>query len=853
MSTPGLYRSYLLLLCLTITVLSTFPVFALDPQKTIAQYGHTVWLRQNGLPANAVNVSLQAKDGYIYFGTSAGLFRFDGVNFNKIGVDPGKEKSRETISALCASRDSSLWIGTEYKGLRRIKNGQLIRYGLDEGFFDTQVFEVLESRSGHLYIGTSIGVYMFDQGKFLPILLKPNYITALAEDSSGRIWVGTHHGVRIFDEHNPGEVLSLTTNEGLPNDVTTSIYSDREANIWIGTVDGLVKWSNGSLKAYTWLNGLSDNHINVIDEDANGNLWVGTNRGGIDRLAGDKWSIFNKTNGLTDNQVLSIIEDREGSLWVSTADGLNQFKDVSLTTFTTYEGLSNDYISGVIETPDRSMFFLSDQGSTVMQLKNGSYKKYETSVGPTYVAHDGSLWFGQNGFLANIKDSQLHRNDTTYGIPPHWISAITEDDKSLIFYSDHVGIRRFSHHRVEPYLMKDGHQYPSLEYVVCFYPQRNDLLWIGNADSLVRIQDGVAQSFTTKDGLAGNWVSSIYDDRRGSLWISSPQGGLTRYKEGRFTPISTAAGLFADEIYCVLGDENGGLWLSSPVGIGRVEQQELEDFADGRVSSIHSRVFVTADGMKTDECFGSWQPAGWKTHDGRIWFATRKGAVMIDPKSFKTNKIPPPVLIEDVLVDQKPEPLVSSAAFDPDAEKFEFHYTALSFLVPDRVLFKYMLVGYENQWVEAGTRRAAYYTSLPPGEYRFRVMACNNDGVWNEAGASYSFVLKPHFYETYWFYFLVVVALGGSAFGAYRLRVWQLLRNEKMLQGKIDEAVANIKILGGLIPICSNCKKIRNDSGYWDLLEGYIQSHSEAKFSHGICPDCAKLLYPGIFHEKKEE
>jgi len=853
MLTSKLYRPYVTALWLTIFVFSTSPLFALDPHKTIAQYGHTVWLRQNGLPANAVNVSLQAKDGYIYFGTSAGLFRFDGVSFNKIGVDPGKEKSRETISALCASHDSSLWIGTEYRGLRRIRNGQVVRYGLDEGFFDTQVLELLESRSGHLYIGTSIGVYMFDNEKFLPVLLKPNYITALAEDSSGRIWIGTHHGVRIIDEHHPGDVLSLTTNDGLPTDITTSLFVDREENTWIGTVDGLVKWSKGSLKVFTWLDGLSDHHINAINEDKDGNLWVGTNIGGLDRLTGDKWTLFNKGSGLTDNQVLSIIEDREGSLWVSTSDGLNQFKDVSITAFTTYEGLSNDYISGVIETPDRSMFFLSDQGSTVMELKNGSFKKYETSVGPTYVAHDGSLWIAQNGFLLNIKNGHIQRFDTTNGIPPHWISAITEDDKSLIFYSDHVGVRRFSHHRVEPYLLRDGSQYPSLDYVVCFYPQRDDLLWIGDADSLVRIQGGVPQGFTTKDGLAGNWVSSIYDDRRGSLWISSTQGGLTRYKEGRFTPITTAAGLFADEIYCVLGDNNGGLWLSSPVGIGRVEQQELEDFADGRVSFIHSKVFVTADGMKTDECFGSWQPAGWKAHDGHIWFATRKGAVMIDPTAFKTNKIPPPVLIEDVLVDQKPAPLGSSAVFAPDAEKLEFHYTALSFLVPSRVLFKYMLEGYENQWVEAGTRRAAYYTNLPPGEYRFRVVACNNDGVWNEAGASYAFVLKPHYYETRWFYLCVLIVLGGVAFGAYRIRVWQLLRNEKILRGKIDEAVANIKILGGLIPICSNCKKIRNDSGYWDLLEGYIQSHSEAKFSHGICPDCAKLLYPNVFHAKKEK
>lgn len=832
---------------------SIVPSFALDPGKSIAQYGHTVWLRQNGLPANGVNACIQSGDGYLWLGTAAGLFRFDGVNFSRFNIDPLRETSYETISCLYSSQDSSLWIGTEYNGLRRLKNGTVTRYGLKEGFLDTQVFDLIENRPGHLYIATSVGVYLFDNGKFSPILLKPNYITSLALDSAGRLWVGTHHGVRILEESQPGHIGEITKKEGLPSDVTTCIYTDRKANVWIGTVDGLMRWKNGSTKVFTWLNGMSDNHVTSIYEDREGNLWVGTNTGGISRFSGGKWTAFRRNDGLTDNQVLSISEDNEGSLWVATSDGLNQFKDVSLTTYTTYEGLTNDYISSVIETPDGSLFFLSDQGSSIIQMKKGKITKYETSVGPVYVAKDGSLWIGQNGLLMRINKGHLTRYDTSSGIPAHWISAITEDEKSLILYADHMGIFRFINGRLSPYLMKNGTQYPSAEYVVCFYPQHNGLLWIGTADSLVRILNGESKSFSKKDGMAGNWVSSIYDDRRGGLWISSPQGGLTLYREGKFTPYNSTSGLFADEIYCVLGDDLGGLWLSSPAGIGYVDRQELVDYADGRVSSIHSKVYVIADGMKTDECFGAWQPAGSKTHDGHLWFATRKGAVMIDPKSFRKNELPPPVRLEDVFVNQHTVSSDQSAEFSAGAERFEFHYAALSFLVPDRVLFKYRLEGYDRDWVDAGTRRAAYYTNLWPGAYRFRVIACNNDGVWNETGASFEFELKPHFYQTYWFLFVVLALLGGGTFAAYRLRVLQLLKQEKVLKQHIQEALANIKVLGGLIPICSNCKKIRNDSGYWDLLEGYIQRHSEAKFSHGICPDCAKLLYPEVFPAKKDK
>lgn len=236
--------------------------------------------------------------------------------------------------------------------------------------------------------------------------------------------------------------------------------------------------------------------------------------------------------------------------------------------------------------------------------------------------------------------------------------------------------------------------------------------------------------------------------------------------------------------------------------------------------------------MRTDECFGEWQPAGWKTHDGHIWFATKKGVVMIDPKIFISNKFPPPIVIERFVVDQEMVPTDQLISLSAGAGKLEFHYIALSYLVTERVLFKYKLEGYNHDWVDAGTRRVAYYTNLSPGEYCFRVVACNNDNVWNDIGASFAFKLTPHFYKAYWFYALVLVTLGGVIFGIYRLRVWQLLSKEKELQERIQEALANVKTLSGLLPICANCKKIRNDKGYWDQIEGYIYKNIPMRNLH---------------------
>jgi hypothetical protein len=250
--------------------------------------------------------------------------------------------------------------------------------------------------------------------------------------------------------------------------------------------------------------------------------------------------------------------------------------------------------------------------------------------------------------------------------------------------------------------------------------------------------------------------------------------------------------------------------------------------------------------MKADECFGDWQPAGLKTSDGNLWFPTKKGAVLIEPEKFKKNMLPPRVVIEQIVVDQQSTPSTQFVTIAPGSKSLEIHYTALSYLVPERVLFKYKLEGYDPEWVDAGTRRVAYYTKLPPGKYSFKVVACNNDGLWNESGAQYAFEQDPYFYQTLWFYTLLVLVLLGIVYGYFKLRLWQHVRKEKELQEHIHQALANIKVLSGLIPICANCKKIRDDKGYWDQLEEYLETHSDATFSHGICPDCADLLYPEI-------
>ena len=775
--------SLALITALTISISST--ALALDPHKTINQYGHDVWLRQNGLPAISINVSLQTRDGYLWLGTAAGLFRFDGVSFTAISTDPENGKNPETISALCEASDGSLWIGMLYGGLRRLKDGVVRRYGSKEGLASPQIKALFESRAGNLWVGTSNGLFRATGGGFVPVPADQTFFTSITQDAGGRIWVGTFRGVRIFNDALGTLVDSLTNSGNVRVVMTTALLADRQGTMWIGTNHGLVRWNNGVATMILKNDGMVNDHVSAIREDRDGSLWVGT-FGGLSRLAGGHWTSFAAADGLTHNQVSTVAEDREGSLWVGTLQGLNRFRDVDIAAFTTKEGLDNNYVSGVLESKEGSLYFFSNVSESITRLRDGRMTRFSSPVGPSYAARDGSLWVGQTGMLINIKNGRSTRYDASKGFPFTWISAITEDDQSLIVFLDQTGIRRFVGGRLRPYLLKNGQQYTSTEYVECFFPAPGGVLWVGTTGGLVRFQNGESRIFRQKDGMADNWVSSIADDRRGSLWISSAHGGLTRYKDGKFTTYTTRNGLFTNEVYCVLADEQGDIWLGTSTGIGHLTRSEIDDLEAGRIAAVHARVYSMADGMKQDACFDEWQPAGVRAHDGRLWFATKGGAVMIDPAAIKRNEIVPPVLIEQVVVDQQIVTPEEFRKFSPGKEKLEIHYTALSYLVPERVLFRYRLDGFDRDWVDAGTRRAAFYTNLPPGKYRFRVIACNNDGVWNETGASVGFELSPHFYETWWFYGLSVLVLIAAFLGVYRVRVRTLKASEKQLEDLVQ-------------------------------------------------------------------
>jgi ligand-binding sensor domain-containing protein/signal transduction histidine kinase len=778
----------------------TGSALALDPPKAITQYTRTVWQMEDGLPQNAIRAIAQTRDGYIWLGTEEGVVRFDGVRFTVFDKANTDALKNNYVFALYEDREGSLWVGTDGGGLTRLKDERFTTLTTTDGLVNATVMSISEGRDGSLWVGTGGGLSRFKDGRFTTYTTKEGLahdsVYSVCEGRDGSLWVGTANGLGRFKD---GRFTTYTRKEGLPHNVVRAIYEDGEGNLWIGTFGGgLARLKDGKFTAYTKRHGLSNDKIWSIYEDRQKNLWIGTDSGGLNRFRDGEFATYTTKEGLSNDVVVSILEDREGSLWVGTAGGLNQFRDEKFTAHSTTEGLSHDNVRSIYE--DRAgNVWVGTYGGGLNRFKDGRFTQYTTRNGlpndivlSIFEDRGGTLWIGTGGGgLSQFDGRRFRTYNTKNGLSSDFVRAICQDREGSLWIGTYGGgLNRLKDGKFFAYTVKQG---LSSDSVLSVYEDRQGAIWIGTIGrGLNRFKDGQFTSFTTRDGLSNDTIFSIYEDQEGNLWLGTNGGGLNRFKDGRFIHYTTKEGLFNDVVYQILDDRQGNLWLSCNKGIFRVSKQDLEDVAQGKLKSVASVSYGTADGMKSIECNGGNQPAGCTTADGKLWFPTLKGSVMIDPSRLRLNTLPPPVIIEEVAVDKQPVPFGQKADLPPGRGGLEFHYTALSFLAPEKIRFKYRLEGFDEDWVAVDGRREAYYTNIPPGEYRFRVIACNSDGVWNETGASYAFSLQPHFYQTKWFYLLSAVAVALMATGLYRVRVRQLKAREKELARLVDERTRDL-------------------------------------------------------------
>ncbi len=766
-------------------------IFALDPDKAITQYIHNAWTTNHGLPQNSILAISQTPDGYLWFGTEEGLVRFNGKTFHVFSRANTEEMKHSCVMELLVDKKGSLWIGTLGGGLNRYEDGKFTVFTTEDGLSADSVGAIFEGQDGSLWIGTlGGGLNRYKDGIFTTYTTKEglssNFVSSICEGKEGSLWIGTYQGLNRYKD---GKFTAYTTKEGLSNNIVRAILEDRKGNLWLGTDKGLDLYKDGKFIVYTAKEGLPSNIIRSMFEDRQGNLWIGTT-GGIGRLQGGKFTTYTTKEGLANNVVLSIYEDMENSLWIGIdGGGLNRFKDGKFTTYTTKEGLSNDIVRPICEGGKGNIWIGTDNG--LNKLKDGKFEVLTTKEGLSNnvvraLAEDkrGNLWIGTYKGLSLYKDGKFTGFTTRDGLHNDNVKSIYEDNNGNIWIGTTGGLNRFRNGKFASYTTREG---LSNNIVTSMREDDKGDLWIGTYKGLNKYRDGKITTYSTKDGLSSDFVTSIYKDDRGNLWIGTYGGGLNKFNDGRFTTYTKKKGFFDDNVFQILEDRSGNLWMSCNNGIFCVNKNELDDFGENKTSSLSFTSYGEADGMRSKECNGAIQPAGWRSRDGKLWFPTVKGVVVIDPENIKINDKPPPVVIEKVIIDDKSIYVGEKARLSPGKRKFEFHYAGLSFLVPEKVLFKFKLEGFDDKWVDAGTRRTAYYTNIPPGSYSFKVIACNNDGVWNETGASFDFYLKPLFYQTWWFYF--ICTLGTVFLGAviFQVRVKQLKKRKEELEQLVTE------------------------------------------------------------------
>src|SRR5262249_40319682 len=406
----------------------------------------------------------------------------------------------------------------------------------------------------------------------------------------------------------------------------------------------------------------------------------------LNRLKDGRFLAYTHSDGLADDVVRSIFQDRQGAVWIATRGGLSRFESGHFASYHSSDGLANDSVLSVFQDTD------------------------------------GAIWAGTRGGLSRFNGSRFVSYKMTDGSGDLRVLAMHQDISGALWIGTGSGLLVFKDGQFSPYTVGGLDQ----DAVYAISEDRDGAVWLGTDGSgLKHLKGGVLTAYTTRDGLSNDIVMAIHRDDQGVMWIGT-NSGLTRYADGRFTTYTTHNGLYDDTIFQVLEDSAGCLWMSCNKGIFRVNKQELNDFASGKTSSVLSVSYGVADGMKSRECQGGFQSAGCRTIDGRLWFPTIKGVAIVDPASLQNNPLAPPVVIEQVVADNQ-QIRQELAELGPGNKKIEFHFSGLSLIVPEKVKFKYMLEGFDRDWVDAGSKREAFYTNIPAGRYTFRVIASNND------------------------------------------------------------------------------------------------------------------------------
>lgn len=773
----------------------------MPPSQTPAandEYVVRQWRTDDGLPQSTVTAIVQTPDGYLWLGTFQGLVRFDGQKFVVFQTQNTPELPSSRIVSLYLDRRGALWITSEYGDLTRLQDGRFTSFPLrgDACAFDSS--------------GTDLGEGVRVKG----------------EDAEGRLWVQAmwsticyrqagarferQRGVRVVDSglalpaplsgddikfwDGRGASLAWLHVAGAPTNAAPLLTSS-EGVIWARTTRGLAKWRRGAWERVVPLD-LPNNDAGAMWEDRRGVLWITPNQAPLYRVdPGGGVRVFKLDVTSRHESIRAICEDREGNLWIGLEGaGLFRLKPRTFNSYGFNEGLVSRLAKSVaVDAEDRVWVMTGAQAGFLSRGRPPFINPPDLAMGVgawcSLTDEAGALWLGSyGGGLFRWQAGQL----TPFPMADrgqNWVmKALHRDRAGVLWAGGQHHVARLEGNALRNVRVPLSTNQAELDVCAIADDSRGrHYFGLNRGGGLYELSPaGDWRRYTVADGLPSNTLRSLLVDQDDALWIGPVEGGLCRFKQGKFSRFPVLAGQFPGPVLGILQDDQDRFWLSSSHGIYLASRQELNEFAEGRRASVSTIQYTTADGLGAFECAGGLQPTSARARDGRLWFATIDGVAVVNPRTMPRNPLPPPVVIEDVWMDGRllsPAPISNlkvtargPVAVPPGSRRLEIRYTALSFTAPEKVRFRYRLDGLDHDWNEAGGRREAYFQGLGPGDYRFRVMACNNDAVWNDTGATLALVVQPFYWQTTWFRFTTALLLAAFLAGVVRSLVLRKAR-----------------------------------------------------------------------------
>jgi signal transduction histidine kinase/ligand-binding sensor domain-containing protein len=770
---------------------------ALAPDRRISQYVHTAWRIQDGFFGGTPQTITQTADGYLWIGTEAGLVRFDGVSFVPWTPPNGTALPSSRIHSLLGTSDGSLWIGTS-RGLARWSKGEL---------------------------------FTFPGG--------PAFVEAIVQDPEGTVWITRS---QVLDAE--GSLCEVTGNtqrchgaaDGIPFPYAQPLLSDVHGNLWIGSSVGVCRWKSGRAKTYmvkalmrvkglagvsaiapgddaevlvgmrqqgkglglqelrggVWqdyiLPGLNgpEIHVSTMLRDREGDLWIGTGNNGLYRVHAGQADHFVSADGLSSDAVQGLYEDREGDLWVATSRGIDRFRDTRVVSYSIREGLTSEDVDSVLASHDGTVWIGNLHALDV--LRHDKFNDKINGIGPPrglpgtlitslFEDQSGRMWVGVDSGLTVYENARFRWVNKPDGSSLGVVTGIVEDVDHNVW----VATTQPALFRIQDLAVREEIPPPQIPRVLSLAADPKDGIWLGLSNgNLARYKRGQLDMMTTNGPGSFSIRNLLVDDDGSTWWVT--QGGLFRWKNGKVETLNSHNGLPCDDMFALIKDSHASLWLDTQCGLIAIDSAELERWWQQPDLKLRVKILEVFDGAQPG--LTNFRPEVSRSPDGKLWFANENILQVVDPDHLDGNSIAPPVVVEQIIADRKKYAVSEKLQLPARTRDIEIDYTGLSLVVPEKVRFRYKLEGRDADWQDPENRRRAFYSDLPPGNYRFHVIASNNDGVWNEQGATTRFTILPAFFQTTWFQLLSVLAGAGVLWLLYALRVRRLATS---IQARFDD------------------------------------------------------------------